>query len=118
MHGGTKKSGEESPSYKHGAYTRKIYDDYDDDEREAHEDMAETLADGDSGAQREVIAEAASEAWVRYQRSGDQNFLREFRMFAEKFNLAPNSDNIEHRHDGIEAAFMADLRDAADDSDE
>lgn len=114
MHGGTKKSGTESPSYKHGGYTQVL--DLDDEEESVYDDIAGTFADGDLGDQRKIVAEAAAEMWIRFQRSGDETFMREFRMLAERFNLAPNSDSIEHHHEGsIEAAFMADLRDSAED---
>lgn len=70
--------------------------------------MIGTLADGDPEEQRHLIAEAAAEAWLEYKCSGDVTLLREFRMFAERFNLAPNNDRVEYK--GIEEAFMEDLR--------
>ncbi len=115
MHGGTQGEGKDNPNYKHGAYSEHALSDLSDREQDAYDAMTETLAEGDPEEQRQLIAEAAAEAWLKYKRSGDTKLLREFRMFAEKFNLAPNSDQVNVT--GVEEAFMADLRRAAGEDD-
>lgn len=93
MHGGTQPTGTDSPNYKHGAYSKHLRSDLTDSERAAYEDLVDALEDPESTL--DAIRELAAEALLKYKRSADERFLREFRQLADTFNLAPNADQVE-----------------------
>lgn len=106
MHGGTTPTGPDSPNYKHGAFSKHLRSDLTDAEEKALEDMAAAYDDPEEALA--LIREQAAEAWLKYKRSADSRFLREYRQLAETFNLAPNEDVMEHKGDGltVNAAFV------------
>lgn len=93
MHGGTQPTGVDSPNYEHGAYSKHLRSDLTEAEREAYDDLVEALEDPEEALG--TIRELAAEALLKYKRSGDQRFLREYRQLADTFNLAPNEDRLE-----------------------
>jgi len=93
MHGGTSKSGEENGNYKHGAYSKYLRQDLTDDEADALEEMSEAFTDPEEATK--LVREQAAEAYVKYKRSGDERFLREYRQLVDTFNLAPNEQRFE-----------------------
>jgi len=93
MHGGSSPKGKDHPSYEHGAYSEHLRSDLSDDEREAMDDLVDGLQDEE--ASLDVVREMAAEAALKYKRSGDHRFLREFRQLVSEFNLAPNADHLE-----------------------
>lgn len=98
FHGGASPKGPDHPQYKHGAFSEHLRSDLTDAEKEALGEMAGAFDDPEEA--RELIAEQAAEAWLKYKRSADTRFLREYRQLAETFNLAPNKDVTELRGEG------------------
>lgn len=92
-HGGNSPRGKDSPNYKHGAYSEHMQSDLTADEKAAYEELVGALEDPDEALS--TIRELAAEALLKYKRSADQRFLREFRQLADTFNLAPNADQLE-----------------------
>jgi hypothetical protein len=82
--------GASNPNYEHGAYSEHLRSQLTEQESEAYEDLVKALQDPTEalGAIRELAAEVA----IKYQRTGDDRFLREFRQLADTFNMAPNED--------------------------
>lgn len=95
FHGGASPKGPDHPRFKHGAFSDHLRSDLTDAELEAIDDMVGAFEDPEEA--RELIAEQAAEAWLKYKRSADTRFLREYRQLAETFNLAPNEDVKELR---------------------
>lgn len=91
-------TGEDNGNYKHGAFSEHLRSDLTDDEEGALEDIASAFDDPEEA--RAIIADQAAEAWLKYKRSADTRFLREYRQLAETFNLAPNEDIKELRGEG------------------
>lgn len=115
MHGGASPTGEANPAYKHGAYSEHMRSDLTESELEAYEELVGALEDPDEAL--DAIRELAAEALLKYKRSADQRFLREFRQLADTFNLAPNADQVELDADvdstaGLEPETEAALREA------
>mgnify|MGYP006897005043 CR=1 FL=1 len=112
MHGGTQPTGPDSPNYQHGAYTEHLVSDLTPDEQEAFEDLVGALEDPEEALA--TIRELAAEALMKYKRSGDQRFLREYRQLADTFNLAPNEETIEHTGDGGGVVIFTESEDGDD----
>lgn len=93
MHGGTQPTGRDSPNFKHGAYSKQLRADLTDAEQEAYGDLVAAFEDPEETL--DAIRELAAEVLLKYKRSADQRFLREFRQLADTFNLAPNADQVE-----------------------
>ena len=98
MHGGSSLTGADNPAYKHGAYSKYMRSDLTEAEREAYDELVDALEDPDEALG--AIRELAAEALLKYKRSADERFLREFRQLADTFNLAPNEDVHELTGDG------------------
>lgn len=95
FHGGAADNrGTKNGNWKHGAFSDHLRSDLTDAEENALEEMAEAFDDPEEA--RAVIADQAAEAWIKYKRSADTRFLREYRQLAETFNLAPNADTHNH----------------------
>jgi len=95
FHGGAADNrGPKNGNWKHGAFSDHLRSDLTDAEEDALEEMAEAFDDPEEA--RAVIADQAAEAWLKYKRSADTRFLREYRQLAETFNLAPNADTHNH----------------------
>lgn len=92
FHGGASPKGRDHPRFDHGAFSDHLRSDLTDDELDAIDDMVDAYADPEEA--RAMIAEQAAEAWLKYKRSADTRFLREYRQLAETFNLAPNEDEV------------------------
>lgn len=93
MHGGTQPTGRDSPNYKHGAFSKHLRSDLTESERAAFDDLVDDLEDPEKSL--DAIRRVAAEALMKYKRSADSRFLREFRQIADTFNLAPNEDRVE-----------------------
>lgn len=115
MHGGQTPRGPDSPNYKHGAFSDHLRSDLTDGELEAIEDMVGAFEDAEHA--REMIAEQAAEAWLKYKRSADTRFLREYRQLAETFNLAPNEDTVNVREFDPGASTFIDSNEQDSDDD-
>lgn len=98
MHGGTQPTGQDSPNFEHGAYSDHMKLDLTESEREAFDELVESLEDPEKTL--DAIRQLAAEALLKYKRSADQRFLREFRQLADTFNMAPNEDSVEITGDG------------------
>jgi len=85
-------TGPDNGNYKHGAFSEHLRSDLTDAELDAIDDMVDAYNDPEEA--RALIGEQAAEAWLKYKRSGDTRFLREYRQLAETFNLAPNTDEM------------------------
>jgi hypothetical protein len=92
-HGGKAPRGTDAPNYKHGAYSDHLRSDLTPAEQEAFEDLVASFEDPDETL--DAIRELAAEVLLKYKRSADDRFLREFRQLADTFNLAPNADQLE-----------------------
>lgn len=103
--------GKANPNYDHGAFSEHFRSDLTEGEKEALEDGVDRLSDPEGA--RELAIEMAAEAAIKYKRSGDTRFHREFRQLCETFNIAPG-DELSIDVSGIEAAFMNDLRESYD----
>lgn len=93
MHGGTAPTGEDSPAYKHGAYSEHLTSDLTEQEEDALEGIVDAFEDPEDA--KELIKHQAAEAYLKYKRAGDERFLREYRQLVDTFNLAPNADQVE-----------------------
>lgn len=94
--------GEANGAYEHGAYSEHLRSDLTDREVDALEAAVDGLADPE-GAQA-IAREAAAEALLKYKRSADTRFLREFRQICKDFQIAPDDvlqveGRIDHQHD-------------------
>jgi hypothetical protein len=91
FHGGAADNrGKKNGNYKHGAFSDHLRSDLTDSELDAIDEMVDAYENPEEA--RALIAEQAAEAWLKYKRSADTRFLREYRQLAETFNLAPNED--------------------------
>lgn len=90
MHGGTSPVGAESPNYQHGAYSDYLRSDLTEAEEAAFDELVDALEEPQDAL--DAIKQIAAEALLKYKRSGDSRFLREFRQLADSFNFAPNED--------------------------
>jgi hypothetical protein len=90
---GDSHDGENNANFKHGAFSKHLRSDLTDSELDAIDDMVDAFENPEKA--REEIAEQAAEAWLKYKRSADTRFLREYRQLAETFNLAPNEDQLD-----------------------
>jgi hypothetical protein len=98
FHGGAADNrGKKNGNYKHGAFSDHLRSDLTDEELKAIDDMVDAYDDPEEA--RDLMAEQAAEAWLKYKRSADTRFLREYRQLVETFNLAPNEQTIEHTGD-------------------
>lgn len=85
-------TGEDNPAYEHGAYSEHLRHDLTDSEVEMLDGIVEAFGDPESAT--ELMKHQAAEAYVKFKRSGDQRFLREYRQLVETFNLAPNEERV------------------------
>lgn len=92
--------GDDNGAYEHGAYTEHIIDDLTEREREAFDAMVRQLHDGEDDGQRDLLREQAVEAYLKYKRSGDDRFLREYRQLLSEFNIVDATDRQEVEHTG------------------
>jgi hypothetical protein len=97
-HGGASPRGSDHPSFKHGAFSEYLESDLTDDEKEALAALSEDLGDPDEARQR--IREQAAEAYLKYKRSGDERFLREYRQLLSTFNIVEAPEQVEVEHSG------------------
>lgn len=115
LHGGAADNrGKKNGNYKHGAFSKYIRDDLTESEETALDEMTEAFDDPETAL--EVIREQAAEAWLKYKRSGDHRFLREYRQLASEFNLAPNEDQLEVSGEGGAPMQVTINRERADES--
>lgn len=97
MHGGTDNGAPEGNdnAWKHGAFSDLLRDDLSEAEKDAHEQLTDKLVSLNEGHPGiDIVAPVAAEALMRYKRSGDDRFLREWRQHVSEFNVVPNEDEI------------------------
>jgi len=123
-HGGQKHNGGapegNDNAEKHGAYTDHIISDLSEREEEAFDALvAQLQADEVDGGPPQVICEQAVEAYLKYKRSSDARFLREYRQLLSEFNIVDNTDQHEVTHDTTEAyaSLVGAASEVEDDSD-
>ena len=104
--------GDRNGNYKHGAFSEHLMSDLSDRERESYQDLVEQLTDPETAIG--AIRQQTAEAYLKYKRSGDTRFLREYRQLADTFNLAPNADHFEHSGDGFKLTIGSPVEDDDD----
>lgn len=115
MHGGQSPSGPENGNYKHGAFSKHLESDLTEQEREALGDLADALGDPEEAV--DLVREQAAEAYLKYKRSGDERFLREYRQLLSTFNIVDAPDQVEVEHSGsIDGERTLELDDATQDA--
>lgn len=72
---------------KHGGYRKNLWEHMSDKEKEFVRNFE---------PDRRTAALLAVECIIRFRRSGDVKFLRQFRLYAKDFNLIPTERNIEN----------------------
>lgn len=82
----------------HGAFKKHFRSDLEPEEKDAIDDMVASLREIDD--EREIPAEVAAEALIKYKRSADSRFMREARQWFSEFNLLPNEDTMELTGEG------------------
>jgi len=100
--------GENNPQYKHGAFSEYFTDHLTEMEQEAFDEAREALEE--PGSAQSIARHAASMCLVKFRRTGDERFLRRFESLCDKFSIAPEDELTVH-HEGLEDAFMSNLRD-------
>lgn len=95
---GDSHDGANNPNYEHGAFSEHLKSDLTESELAAFDDLTDGFEDPEHA--HAIIKELAAEALLKYKRSADERFLREFRQIADTFNLAPNADHIEQEVSG------------------
>ena len=93
----------------HGAYSDKFLDGFvGPDGKERIEDGYD-LAEDPEGAQKQarLMAQVALE---KFRVTGDERFLRRYESICRKASIFPN-DEMTMNHEGLEDAFMSNLRD-------
>lgn len=99
FHGGAADNrGKKNGNYKHGAFSEHLRSSLTDQEAAALDELAEDLADPEVAVSR--IREQAAEAYIKYERSGDDRFLREYRQLLSTFNIVEAPDQLEVEHSG------------------
>lgn len=93
-HGGDTPVAEDHPEYEHGGFSEFLGPEDMTDEEQAAIDAMVAAFNGDPEEARQIAKEQAAECYLRYQRSGDPKFLREYRQLAETFDVIPNSQDI------------------------
>lgn len=117
-HGGSTPSKDENPdvgapegndnAVDHGAYRENFLEHLTDDEQQLVEDLAVGL--GTKEDAQEVARFAASICLAQFRRSGfDERFARRFESICDKAGIFP-ADELDVNHDGVQVAFMENLR--------
>jgi hypothetical protein len=96
----------------HGAYSKSFVSDFLRDDEIERVEQAEELLGTPEGAKGHARLMAAI-AIEQFRRSGDDRFLRRYESICDKAGIFPD-DELNLNIDGLEAAFMADLRRAHD----
>lgn len=98
MHGGAaNNSGKNNGNYKHGAYSKSdeaFRDSLTDKEQELYDSVREANEDPDTALG--PIKTILSDLIIKYRRTGDHRFIREYRQLCSEFNIADNTDKVEH----------------------
>lgn len=97
----------------HGAYAESFVSDFLTEEEIERVDQAQELLDSPEGAQSHARLLAAI-AVEQYRRSGDERFLRRYESICEKAGIFPG-DELTVNHEGLEDAFMSNLREYHED---
>jgi len=112
-HGGDSPRGEENGNFKTGAFSEYFTSHLTDTEQTAFDEARQALEDPESA--QEIARHAATICLVKFRRSGDERFLRRFESICDKFAIAPEDELTVH-HEGLEDAFMSNLREYHEDS--
>jgi hypothetical protein len=91
-------TGPDNGQYDHGGFVENLEADLTEQETGAVDDLTETLADPDAALK--TIRRQAAEAYIKYKRSGDERFLREYRQLLSEFNIVDAPDQVEVEHSG------------------
>lgn len=107
LHGGNNPRGKANGNYKHGGYSKYLSpEQFTDDEIDRAEAIYEDLQDVE-GAQ-DVGRSFAMDLLIRWDRTKDTRYAREFRQFCETFGFAPedirklmveHSGSVDHEHE-------------------
>jgi hypothetical protein len=114
-HGGDSLEGEENGNFRHGAYAKSFSEGLLTEEEKERVEMAQEHLETPEGAQAHArfLASIAAE---QFRRSGDERFLRRYESICDKFGITP-ADELTVHHEGLEDAFMSNLRDYHEDDD-
>lgn len=107
-HGGDSPMGPDNPAFRSGAFSKWFTSHLTEDEQAAFDDAREMLDDPEDA--QEVAKHAAMLCLIQARRSGDERFYRRFESICDKFGIAPEDELTVH-HEGLEDAFMSNLRD-------
>lgn len=97
----------------HGAYRRRAIDSLTEGEQEAFEEVATKLENPESA--QEIARNAAAYCLMMGHRSGSDRWFRRYEGICEKFGIAPEDELMVH-HEGLEDAFMANLKEYHEES--
>jgi len=112
-HGGSGGSGDEHEgndwAAKHGAYSDSFVQDFLTEEEIERVRQAEDLLEEPESAQA-LARTVAGITLEQFRRTGDERFLRRYESISDTFGIAPD-DELTVNHEGLEEAFMSNLRD-------
>jgi hypothetical protein len=112
-HGGSGGSGDEHEgndwAAKHGAYSDSFVQDFLTEEEIERVRQAEDLLEEPESAQA-LARTVAGITLEQFRRTGDERFLRRYESISDTFGIAPD-DELTVNHEGLEDAFMSNLRD-------
>lgn len=97
----------------HAAYSESFVEDFLTEGEIERVDQAQELLDSPAGAQDHARL-MASIAVEQYRRSGDERFLRRYEAICDKAGIFPD-DELTVTHEGLEDAFMSNLKDYHED---
>jgi len=112
-HGGSGGSGDEHEgndwAATHGAYSDSFVQDFLTEEEIERVRQAEDLLEEPESAQA-LARTVAGITLEQFRRTGDERFLRRYESISDTFGIAPD-DELTVNHEGLEDAFMSNLRD-------
>lgn len=93
----------------HGAYSDSFVQDFLTEEEIERVRQAEDLLEEPESAQA-LARTVAGITLEQFRRTGDERFLRRYESISDTFGIAPD-DELTVNHEGLEDAFMSNLRD-------
>ena len=93
----------------HGAYSDSFVQDFLTEEEIERVRQAEELLEEPESAQA-LARTVAGITLEQFRRTGDERFLRRYEAICDTFGIAPD-DELTVNHEGLEDAFMSNLRD-------
>lgn len=92
----------------HGAYSESFVEGFLTEKEIKRVEQAQEILETPEGAQADARLMAAI-AKEQFRRSGDERFLRRYESICDTFGIAPE-DELTVNHEGLEDAFMSNLR--------